>query len=590
MDISENSHERRVKGLAVSRGIGVGPVRFLDVQYGHRGKTTVDTDQVSVQIARLRMAIAESVEQLRILSSDNGANSEGAAIFDVHLLILEGSSFVSKVESMIAAKAVDAETALGLVADRYILEQTTADAGHIGEKHLDIGDVAARVLGCLGSAPITAQKAYEGMVVVARELRPSDVMKFADGKPAALVTERGGWTSHASILARELDLPMVSGIRDPEERFARDDVVVVDGFGGEVVIDPTNETIEHFAGITLVDHAAVSDLDIVNVELRTQDGAEVILRTNVDSTAAYLVARRAGVSGIGLYRSESLISAPGAVPSEDEQIRAYCSIATAAGEHGVKIRTFDAGSELMSSDGSLERNPALGLRAIRHSFAYDSHFRTQIRAILQASAAGNIDIVLPLVPGVAEIHACKRIIGEESSRLESEGIAHGSPKVGAMIEIPAAVLLAGDIAGTVDFLCLGTNDLVQYLLGVDRDNDGVADWYQTLHPAVLIAIARVLDAGREAAIPVTVCGEMAGSTFYVPLLLGLGTRELSVNAAAVYHIRRLISGISVSDATSLADRARHCKNAADVEGLLRSYYLDHWSGLFPPGILASRHR
>jgi phosphoenolpyruvate-protein kinase (PTS system EI component) len=198
--------------------------------------------------------------------------------------------------------------------------------------------------------------------------------------------------------------------------------------------------------------------------------------------------------------------------------------------------------------------------------------------------------VLPLVPGPAEIAFCKQIIEDERTRLTGEGVVVTKPRVGAMIEIPAAIFMADEIAGAADFLCLGTNDLVQYLLGVDRDNDDVADWYQTLHPAVVRAIAKVLDAGRLAGIPVEGCGEMAGSTFYVPLLIGLGASELSVNATAVHHIRRLIRGVTLNEARTLSAGALACENADDVEALLRTYYLNNWPHLFPPGILAARHR
>jgi phosphotransferase system enzyme I (PtsI) len=415
-------------------------------------------------------------------------------------------------------------------------------------------------------------------------------MEVIKVRPAALITERGGWTSHASILAREFKLPMVSGIAPLGQVVSHGDQVIVDGINGQLIVDPDNGTLEHFRTISPVADTG-ANASAIGPELMTSDGVEIVLRANADSVSAYKFANACGANGIGLFRSESLLGRPGTIPVEDDQVAAYVRLADAAGDAGVRIRTFDIGLEESGHHrASTELNPSLGLRAIRLSLVETEGFRTQIRAILRASAGKNIDMILPMVSGVDEIIRSKEIIDAERDTLIKNGFELGSPRLGVMIELPSAVLTAPSIARHVDLLCLGTNDLVQYLLGVDRDNDAVAEWYQTLHPAVIASVADVLSAANEAKIPASVCGEMAGSPFYVPVLIGLGTSELSVNPNSISQVRNLIAGISAGEAAALVDEIRRLNTAREIECALREHYLKHWSHLFPPGHLNARHR
>ena len=316
-----------------------------------------------------------------------------------------------------------------------------------------------------------------------------------------------------------------------------------------------------------------------------------LIAANVDTPEAYRLAKTLGAKGIGLLRTESFIDQYGAIPSEQQQILAYQRIADVTGGDGMKIRTFDIGAgHFNGNDRPRETNPALGLRSIRLSLSKTDDFRTQIRAILRASVDRTIDLILPMISGVDEIVRSKVIIEEERERLAIDGIRFGNPRLGAMIEVPSGVLTARQIAKKVDFICLGTNDLVQYLLAVDRDNDAVADWYQTLHPAVIRAISEVLTAGSHAKIPVTVCGEMAGSPFYIPVLLGLGAQALSINTGSISQVRRLISGVALRETVELVKRVKTCESAEETEHLLRKYYSENWAHLFPSGLLSTKHR
>lgn len=593
MDQAAAKPERRLAALALSRGIGIGRVVFSEGEKKRFSRLELDPPQVDLEVSRLSSAVNDSIGQLRKLSIDNDSDTaQGVSgIFGVHLLILEESSFVEKIATLIREQKVNAEWALQTISDQYVSRQGSIADAHFQEKYLDIDDVAERLLRSLsGSSP--ADRPWDpGAVIVVRELRPSDIVEIAKSKPAALITERGGWTSHASILAREFKLPMVSGIRYPERVLSYGDPVIVDALNGEVIVNPDQRTTDHFQAIRTgqaFDDDAQSD---VRGETVTLDGTLIAIHANVDMADAYDIARNLGASGIGLFRSESIIRRPGAIPSEDEQVTYYAQVAEAVGEAGVKIRTFDIGIDQAGDDRySAERNPSLGLRSIRLSLSNPVHFRTQVRAILRAAAGRKIDIVLPMISGVAEVVRSRAIIAEERDKLLNEGIAAGNPRVGPMIEVPSAVLTVVEIARKSDFLCLGTNDLVQYLVAADRDNDAVADWYQTLHPGVIRAIRDVLAAASLERIPVSICGEMAGSPFYVPLLIGLGARELSMNVNSIRHVRHLISGLGVKETEQLAGSITDLETAVEIEDRLREYYLANWSALFPAGLLNAKHR
>lgn len=589
--IDQASHETRLSAIAVSRGIGIGRVFFLHGDKSQFFRIELEAGQIESEIARLSKAVGAATKELRELAAGEGTTPAHpvAAILDVHLLILTESSFVAKIEAAIGDQSINAEWALKTVADDYRkLQQAVTDV-RFREKHLDIDDVAERVLRGLIGSPSTLQTGFSNAVIVARELRPSAILELARSGLVALITERGGWTSHASILAREFRLPMVSGIKHPARVLSDRDLVIVDGTNGVVIIDPDDETLARYRALDREEPPVEIGPDRDNRAV-TLDGTEIVIRANVDVPEAYRSARELGACGIGLFRSESLIRRPGEIPTEDQQVEAYSRMADIAGDAGVKIRTFDVAIEQFLDDGNTtERNPSLGLRSIRLSLTNSEAFRTQIRAILRASVGRNIDIVLPMVSGVKEVLLSRAMIDEERTALSARGIAVGMPGLGVMIEVPSAVLTAHEIAAETDFLCLGTNDLVQYLLAVDRDNDLVAEWYQTLHPAVIRAIRMVLEAAHDADIPLTVCGEMAGSAFYVPVLIGLGVRDLSMNSKSIRHIRRLISGIAADAARDLVASTQMLKTAESIETALREHYIEHWHGLFPQGILSSRH-
>lgn len=571
--------ERRIPAHAVSRGIGVGHIIHLDDQ-----RETITGDKiagpVSTELDRLNVAVEQSLSQLTEL--ERILQSAVSGILGTHAAIIENSSLVENARRVIERDKVSAESALRTVGESYVEAQRNGDDPRFREKALDIEDVIDRIIRALGDRP-RAFAHGPGAVYVARELRPSTVIELAETEPAGLITQRGGWTSHTSIIARDLKLPMVTGVTPA--LLTTGDMVVVDGFRGQIILDPEPRTLKGLGTSAMgfqFNHGKPGGA----AGVATLDGVEVVLRANARSVERYTEAKDLGAVGIGLLRSETVIPLDSG-PTEEAQYSAYRRIADAVGEDGVKIRTFDFGVE---NQAATETNPALGLRSIRLSLANPSDFRVQIRAILRASHDRNVDIVLPMVSGVAEIRRCIEIIEEEQRALSDAGAASGTPGIGAMIEVPSAVLTAHEIARKVDFLCLGTNDLVQYLLAVDRDNELVADWYQTLHPAVFRAIREVVRAGRETDTPVIACGEMAGSPFYVPLLIGFGLRELSVNVNSISMIRELISSITAVETTKLVSLIGTAETSIEVEQILHDFYSANWAHLFPPGLLDLMHR
>lgn len=578
--------EHRIQAIAVSRGVAIGTVLFLQDERRIVFRDGLDEKQVRFEIEKLHKAVSESIVYLRKLSNDKLTNDQVSSIFDFHLLILEDPSFVQSIETAIASKQINVESAIRSVSKKHLDRQKAIENSHLRDRYLDIADVSDRLLISLEGLRVPIE-IEPNTVIAARELWPSTIMELVKGKPAGIVTERGGWTSHASILAREFKLPMVSGVKDLTGTILKGDRIIVDAINGEVIVNPGEAALKHYN--TLGPPPIASVFDANKSQLTTLDGTKITIRANADLPETFEMAHVFGVEGIGLYRSESLISRPGIIPSEEEQVSSYCEIGRIAGNGGVRIRTFDMGVEQFGSRGpGRESNPALGLRGIRLSLSQPVYFRPQIRAILRASSQFDLDIVLPMISGVSEVLRAKEIVAEEKMKLTVSGVETGNPRIGAMIEVPSAVLMAREILKNVDFVCLGTNDLVQYLLAVDRDNESVVEWYQTLHPAVIRAIEMVISECGTQNIPISVCGEMAGSPFYLPILIGLGSRDLSMNAVSVSQIQHMIAHISLTDSVRLVEIIKPLESALEVEKVVREFYAEHWGDLFLPGQLKSR--
>lgn len=585
----EFAPEIRLRARAVSRGVAVGRIVCLYGTHHQYFRIDLDESEVPNQIKRLRSAISLAKRQLaRIASRKSGRISDsGPGIFESHLMLIEDSSLQEKFEREITEHRVNAEWAIKVVTETYVAKYKAIEDEHLRDRYIDIEDVSDRILAALGGGSNGKLPFAKNSIIAARELMPSTLVELAENNPQAVLTENGGWTSHTFILAREMDVPAVTGIRKLLRRVKTGDQVIVDGYNGQVILNPSPETLNRYTDSAAQFHEATLATEPgFTVPVKTLDGKEIKILANSDAPSAYTKAKSLGAQGIGLYRSEFLFSHFHGVPTESEQLEAYISIADAAGEDGVRIRTFDLGADqLLDQNVSREKNPALGLRAIRIGLGYRKMLRTQLRALLLASFNRKISIVIPMVSGISEIRAVKQMIGHESAYLKEKGKDVGTLEVGAMIEVPSAVLLIDELVKEIDFICLGTNDLIQYLLAVDRDNEAVANWFRTLHPAVLKAIRIVLDAAAKAGKPAIVCGEMAGSPYYAPALIGLGATMLSMNVHSIPRVRKVIAGIALEEAKEMIAQIEKCATVEETEDLASRHIQKRWGHLFPPGFM-----
>lgn len=590
--------EERWKGVAVSEGIGVG--RVLRVHNGarqHIYKATLDESDLERETRRFGAAVRLARRQLRAIKrrAERALGAEHAYIFDAHLLMLEDRKLREDIEATIRSERVNAEWAIKVVTDRLLAVYTEIKDDYLRERSSDIEDVTGRILVALsGESSLPGRSLTAEAIVVAEELMPSAAAELDFEHVKAIVTDAGGWTSHTAIIARGLGIPSIVGLRDLYRRARTGDAIIVDAVRGEVVLHPKPETVEAYGTeraarpAELRGGSAGAAAAAAREALHTRDGVEIILRANVELPAEYGGVARYGARGIGLYRSEFLMSQHGLIPNEDVQCAAYVEIAELAGEDGATIRLFDLGGDKMAvgvAEMNGERNPALGLRAIRFCLRREDVLRTQVRAVLRAASRGRLDLVLPMISDITDVRRARAVIEEERTRLGHEGQATGAVSIGAMIEVPSAIFIAEKLAREVDFFSLGTNDLVQYLLAVDRSNDEVADWFRSLHPSVLHSIERTIGAATAAAIPAIVCGEMAATPAYAVILVGLGARVLSMTASSIPRVRRTLAGIDGRRAREIAAECLECGTADDVETVVRERLRAEWPHLFPPETL-----
>jgi phosphotransferase system enzyme I (PtsI) len=574
--------EIHIKGQAVSRGVAIGKAVCL---YGRRRQyfhTALDASQVEKELRRFRAAVRLAMKQLGRLAQSNGRGSpeNAAGIIETHRMMISDPSMLNEIEQKISIDMVNAEWAVKLVTDGYLAQFKAMPDETFRERHADIEDVTERILTALGGGRRTHTALQPGSIIVAREIDPSALIELSENDPVGIITEHGGWTSHTFILARELGIPAITGVRRALRRIQTGDGVIINGFRGEIIVRPSDESLEKFKDSeTFANNRASTDSNYA--PLRTLDGRQITIRANADIPGGLEKARAAGASGIGLLRSEYAFNRFRGIPSENEQYEAYHRIALLTGEDGVRIRTFDFGSDdLAEQPAPKQKNPALGLRAIRLSLDHEKQFREQLRALLRASNDTTIDIIVPMISDLSEIIRVKEILAEERSDLAASSIPAGNPRVGVMVEVPSAVFIIEEILDEAETICLGTNDLVQYLLAVDRDNESVSEWFRTLSPAVIRAVKKVLEACNKRNVPCVVCGEMAGSPYYVPLLIGLGATELSMNPNSVARIRSLVSNIAHDETARLLRQIESCRTAAEVEATNRAFIAANWTHLY----------
>lgn len=583
---TSTSPELRVKGLGVSDGVAIGRVLRIQGAPSDLYRASIGEQDIERERRRFRAAVRASRTQLEAIKNraERELGKGHAYIFDAHLLFLDDAKLTRDVEDYIVKEHANAEWAARVVGDRLLSIYTEISDEYLRERGSDIEDVIQRLLANLTGEERTYPSLSEDAVIVAQDILPSTVAELDLKYVKAIATDAGGWTSHMSIIARGIGLTAVVGLRDFYHRTRTGEKIIVDARRGEVILHPLPETIDQYQFSTDgVPTSTYVEEQVDTGPVQTRDGVSIVLRANVELPTEFEAVQRFGASGIGLFRSEFLLSRPGLMLSEEDQYLAYRRLIEAAGDDGAVVRLFDVGGEIgRDLSERIERNPALGLRAVRFDLRHPEVMRTQVRAILRAATAGPLSVVLPMVADVADVRLAKSVIEHELRDMRSTGIAVSPVRVGAMIEVPSAVLTSEKIAREVDFFELGTNDLVQYTLAVDRGNHEVSDWFRTLHPAVLYEIDRTLTSARQAGIPVIACGEMASTPAYAVLLIGMGSVDLSMTPALIPRVRSILSQIDAKSAEEIVRVCLDCATADEVEEIVRVEFKNRWPDLFPP--------
>ncbi|WP_122646850.1 phosphoenolpyruvate--protein phosphotransferase [Enterococcus mediterraneensis] len=569
-----------LKGIAASDGVAVAKAYLLvqpDLSFSK--KTVEDTDS---EEKRLDEALAKSTDELTQIreKAAQSLGEEEAQVFDAHLMVLSDPEMIGQIKQNVKDNKVNAESALKEVTDMYIgMFEAMDDNAYMQERAADIRDVAKRIMAhLLGVTLPNPSMINEEVVVVAHDLTPSDTAQLDRNFVKAFVTDIGGRTSHSAIMARSLEIPAIVGTKEITAKVKAGDILAVNGIAGDVIIDPNEEQKAEFikAGEDYAAQKAEWE-KLKNAETVTADGKHFELAANIGTPKDLDGVHNNGAEAIGLYRTEFLYMDSSDFPTEEDQYTAYKAVLEGMGDKPVVVRTMDIGGdkELPYLQLPHEMNPFLGYRALRISLSElgDDMFRTQMRALLRASAHGNLRIMFPMVATLKEFRAAKKIYEEERQKLISEGVAiSDSIQVGIMIEIPAAAVLADKFAKEVDFFSIGTNDLIQYTMAADRMNERVSYLYQPYNPSILRLIKNVIDAAHAEGKWAGMCGEMAGDQTAVPLLMGMGLDEFSMSATSVLKTRSLMKRLSTTDMQELADRAlKECDTLEEVVELVEQY-------------------
>jgi len=564
----------KVHGIAASPGVAVGPAFVLDAEGVRIHRRSIKPEDVAHELERLDAAVdyalREVEETQKMLTEKIG--EDYAEIFAVHKRILEDKQLKEKIAKFIQDELCSVEYAVSRILRGYSKALRAIEDSYLAQRVADIDDIERRLLrALLGQKQEDLSHLAEPVIVIARDLTPSQTASFDQRKVLAIATEAGGRTSHSAILARALQIPAVVGLGQFLEEVSGDDIVIVDGREGVVIVNPDEETLTEYEErgrhITLFERRLVSELRDLPAE--TLDGRKITLLANIEFPSEIPQALEHGAEGIGLYRTEFLYVESNQAPTEREQYEAYYSTIKQLDGRPIVIRTLDVGADKFWS-GPAERNPFLGCRSIRFCLRHINIFKTQIRAILRASAFGNVSIMFPLITSLEELLQAKSVLEEVKAELRNEGVPFNEDiRVGIMIEVPSAALTADLLAREVDFFSIGTNDLIQYALAVDRNNATVAHLYSPVHPSILRLLKSVIEVGEESGIRVAMCGEMSGEINFVILLVGLGLREFSVSPAVIPDIKKIIRSITYEKAKRIAAEACSFTNAAETLEFLK---------------------
>ncbi|MBW1935404.1 MAG: phosphoenolpyruvate--protein phosphotransferase [Deltaproteobacteria bacterium] len=584
MTKDQREKPKKLTGIAVSPGIVIGKARLVDrsrvkILYQY----LIDEKQIKWEVERFEEAVRAAKKQIIAIREKMPKQiQEHSFILDTHLMIMDDSMFHDATVETILKERINAEWALKKSLQKINKLFAEIEDEYVKERVVDVEYVAERVLRCLaGKEQESLFEIKERVIIVAHELSPADTSSIDIGKIMGFITDVGGRTSHAAIIAQSLRIPAVVGLESVTWEVQDGTLLIVDGYTGEVIINPDDNLIIQYQEKHLAQKELESSiLRMSHLPAKTVDGYKIAVMANIEFLEEVAAAKDHGAEGIGLYRTEYHYLRGNELPGEEELFSDYKEMAELMAPYPVTIRTLDLGGDRLSPGAGTktETNPALGLRAIRFCLKNPDIFKTQLRAILRASAYGNIQVMFPMISGLQEFLDTHAILKQVMGQLEEKGIAFDRGiKIGIMIEIPSAVSVADILAKHADFFSIGTNDLIQYALAIDRINEHVAFMYQPFHPAILRMIQHVVKVGKEAGITVSLCGEMAGDPLCTSLLLGMGIDELSLNAWGIPAIKQVIRSISMEESKADLERILELDTAKKV----REFIEQRMSQLIP---------
>lgn len=567
----------KIRGIGVSGGVGIGKALILRKDELSVPKRKISHDEISREIYRLEEALMATRKEVSDLQKkiSREIGFDHGRIFEAHYLVLEDRVLIEDVIKQIKIKKVNVEYAFSESIKKYVDTLLKLNDEYLRERVIDIEDIARRVLrAMLKETTLSLTDLKEKVVVVSHDLGPSQTASLPKENVLGFVTDVGGRTSHTAIIAKSLRIPAVVGLETATDNIRSGDRIIVDGSSGIVIARPTDKVLKEYRKKSNLYTKEVKAIHIPrSVKVCTKDGKAIVVSGNIELPEEIPLIKKYGAEGIGLYRTEYIFLGRRDLPSEEEQYKAYSKVAKEVLPHSVIFRTIDIGGDKFLSQPEVphEMSPFLGWRAIRFCLARPEVFRIQLKAILRASTASNVKVMFPMISGIEELKQAKALLDKCKKELRKEGKKFDDNiSVGAMIEVPSAALTADVLAKECDFFSIGTNDLIQYSLAVDRTNEKVAYLYEPGHPAVIRLIKRIIDAAHQNDIWVGMCGEMSGEPIFSFLLLGMGLDRLSMSIPQVPKIKELISNISLKDAKSALQEALKLSTSKEVERYLHS--------------------
>lgn len=566
----------KISGIAAAPGITIGDAYLFTKEKLDINKS--DITDIEEAKKNLQEALEKSKLELNKVFVIAREKMDGvrAAIFEAQLMILDDPILINTINCRIEQEKKQPEFIVDDEISKYQDKMILSRENYMKERAHDIEDIKQRIIRNLQKKRWQS-KIQQDVIVISESLTPADTILFSKNKAKSFVTDHGGLTSHAAIISRSLNIPAVVGTHNATVQIKDGDKVIVDGFHGYVIINPSDEQTDFFTKKRLRLIELQKDLiELKDKPAVTKDGKEIKLFANVDVTGEIDIVITSGASGIGLYRSEQILDELGEFPTEEEQVIIYSKLASRIYPGNITIRAFDIGGDKFRFLEYREPNPFLGLRGIRLLLENQTLFKNQVRAVLRSSEHKNIKFMLPMITTISEIRESKKIIEECKAELKKENFHFDNDiKIGIMVEVPSVAFMTKEFAAEVDFMSIGTNDLIQYLLAVDRGNDLVSELYQEFNPVVLRILKYIIDDAKKSKKPLSLCGEMAADTLAIPVLVGLGLQELSISAATIPYAKKIIRNFEYKRAKKLVDSCLKMLTEKEIEDAVQKFFEDN---------------